>query len=159
MRIENPHGQFADVPGKDPVKDKRKSGSAARPGAAARPPDFTEELQAAVEGAEADGSVDWAVLVAELDRSGRELLERQDAKHLEAYKKSVKGFLTAAVRRTFRLKLVEGRGPNPKLYVQIERIEVKLDELARTVLAAHKSPLKLLAQVEELRGLLLDLKR
>lgn len=159
MRIENPHGQFADVPGKDPVKDKRKSAGAGRTGASARPADFTEELQAAVEGAEPEGTVNWSELVGELDRAGRELLEHQDAKHLEAYKKSVKGFLTAAVRRTFRLKLVEGRGPNPKLYVQIERIEVKLDELARAVLTAHKNPLKLLAQVEELRGLLLDLKR
>lgn len=158
MRIENPHGQFADVPGKDPVKDKRKPGSAGKPGAP-KPPDFIEELQTAVETAEPETPLDWTVLVAELDRAGRELLEHQDAKHLDTYKKSVKAFLTAAVHRTYRLKMVEGRGPNPKLYVQIERIEVHLDELARTVLAAHKNPLKLLAQVEELRGLIFDLKR
>lgn len=158
MRIENPHGQFADVPGKDPVKDKRKSGAAGKPGTP-KPADFLEELQTAVESVEPETPADWTVLVAELDRAGRELLEHQDAKHLEEYKKSVKAFLTAAVHQTYRLKLVEGRGANPKLYVQIERIEVHLDELARTVLAAHKNPLKLLAQVEELRGLILDLKR
>jgi uncharacterized protein YaaR (DUF327 family) len=158
IRIEGTPGQFGDL-SKERVGDKRKSGSASR-ASGAQPAGFAEELRAAVELSAEDPvqPVDWRELIARVDAAGRELLARPDAKRFAEYKKAVRGFLAAMIRRTYRVRLVEGRGPNPKLFVHVERIEAKLDEMARTVLASQASPLRLLAQVEELRGLLLDLR-
>ncbi len=157
MRIAAPQGGFAGLPEKDPIGPKKKAGQPARP-AGAPPPTFLEELQAAVGETETLDHVDFAALIADVDRDGRELLAHQDDLHLKKYRDSVKRFLTAAVRKAYRVQVVEGRGPNPKLYVFVERIEGKLEELTRGVLATHKDPLRLLSQIEELRGLLLDLK-
>lgn len=157
MRVAGAGGAFANLPEKDPIGAKKKAGQPARP-AGSPPPTFIEELQAAVLEEETLDHVDFAVLIGDVDRDGRELLAHQDDAHLKKYRESVKKFLTAAVKMSYRVQVVEGRGPNPKLYVFVERIEGKLDELTRTVLASHKDPLRLLSQIEELRGLLLDLK-
>jgi hypothetical protein len=117
-----------------------------------------DELRAAID-ADETGETDWTQLISEVDTTGRELLGHHDEQHLNAYKKAVRAFMTAAVKRAYRVRVVEGKGANPKLYVVVERVEAKLDELTKTVLAAQKNPLKLLAQMEELRGLLLDIKR
>jgi hypothetical protein len=156
MRVEGTPGQFPDLPSKEPVSGKRKSSSTAKPGAA-KPASFVEELQTAVEADEA-AETDWAQLIRDVDATGREVLAHQDEEHMKAYKKAVRAFMTAAVRRAYRVRVVEGHGPNPKLYIIVDKIEGKLDEMTRTVLSAQKNPLALLAQVEELRGLLLDLK-
>jgi len=157
MRVAGPQGGFASLPEKDPIGSKKKTPASSRP-AGSPPPTFLEELQAAVTEEESLEHVDLGKLIADVDRDGRDLLAHQDDEHLKRYRESVKKFLTAAVKKAYRVQVVEGRGPNPKLYVFVERIEGKLDELTRSVIATHKDPLRLLAQIEELRGLLLDLK-
>jgi len=156
MRVEGTPGQFSDLPSKEPVGGKRKPSSPGKPGAP-KPASFVEELRSAVEADEAT-ETDWPRLIQEVDTAGRELLAHQDEGHMTEYKKAVRAFMLAAVRRAYRVRVVEGRGPNPKLYIMVDKIEGKLDEMTRTVLSAQKNPLALLAQVEELRGLLLDLK-
>lgn len=152
MRVEGPQGRFGDSLQKDKIGGKKQAPSA--PGV--HPPSFVEELQAAVE-EEAHEERDFSKLIADVDDCGRRLLEKPDTKRLREYRESVKRFMLAAVRRAYRVKVVEGRGPNPKIYIFVEKIEFKLEELAREVLSSHRQPLRMLAQLEELRGLLLDL--
>ncbi len=102
--------------------------------------------------------VNFEELIRSVDERGRELLLHPDSARLKKYREAVRRFILAAVRKTFRLKVVESRGAKPKIYVFIEKIQDKLDDVTREVLAAHRDPLKLLARLEELRGLLLDLK-
>lgn len=156
MRIEGTKSGFGDSPSKDRVGDKKRGPAELGP-AAGRPGPFLEELQAALEEESLD-AVDFDALVVAVDGAGKELLAHQDADHLKRYKDAVKKFLLAAVRKAFRVQVVEGRGAQPKLYVMVERIELKLDDLTRAVLTSNKAPLRLLAQIEELRGLLLDLR-
>jgi uncharacterized protein YaaR (DUF327 family) len=154
MRIEGPQGMFGDALPKDKVDKRKKAGNT---GSLSPPPSFVEELNAAVtEESVTDANFD--TLISDVDTSGKELMAKQDEKNLKKYKDAVKRFLTAAVRKAYRIKVVEGRGPNPKLYVHIEKIESKLDDLTREVLASQKNPLRLLSSIEELRGLLLDLR-
>lgn len=154
MRVEGPRGPFGENPSKEKVGGKK--GSAPVPGST-NPPSFVEELQGAiVEEDKEESSLEQ--LMAAVEEEGKNLVARPDDKNLKAYREAVKRFLMASVRKAYRIKLVEGRGPNPKLYVSIERIENKLEDLARTVLSKQKQPLRILASVEELRGLLLDLK-
>lgn len=156
MRVEGTPGQFSDLPPKEQVSGKRKSSSSSKPGAP-EPASFVDELRAAVEADDA-AETDWPKLIQDVDTAGREMLAHQDEEHLTSYKKAVRAFMSAAVRRSYRVRVVEGHGANPKLYVIVDKIEGKLDEMTRTVLSAQKNPLALLAQMEELRGLLLDLK-
>jgi len=156
MRVEGLPGNFGETPPKEKVDQKKRSAGAGKPSGVSDP-SFVEELKAAVL-EEVPEDADFTKLIADVDESGRELLKKQDGEHLKKYKEAVKRFLLSAVKRTYRLKVVEGRGPSPKLYVYVEKIESKLDELTRTVLAAQKNPLQLLSQLEELRGLLLDMK-
>lgn len=156
MRVEGATGRFGDTPGKEPIRDKKRVPAGSRP-VPSRPPSFVEELQGAL-AEEPPGDRTVEQLIAEVDEAGKELLGRPNGDHLRRYREAVKNFLVVAVRRSFRVHVVEGRGAHPKLYVVVDKIESRLDELARQVLAAHRNPLRLLAQVEELRGLLLDLK-
>ena len=158
MRIDGgPHGSLPELPERGKISDKKKSGSAGRSGGGT-PASFLEELQAAVELEEEVSDANMPALIREVDAAGKEMLGRPEEETFKRYRKAVRTFLMAAVKRSFRLKVVEGRGANPKLYVFVEKVESKLDEIARQVLASHVNPLKLLAQVEELRGLLLDLR-
>lgn len=156
MRIERPLGGFGEPPSKDRIDPKKPSVLPAR-SADAKPLPFVEQLQDVVL-EEAGREVDFQKLISEVDDAGRELIGHQDDAHLKKYKGAVKNFLMASVSRTYRLKVIEGKGPMPKLYVYVEKIEIKLDELTKKVLDAHKNPLRILEQLEELRGLLLDLK-
>jgi hypothetical protein len=155
MRVEGPQGRFGDTPQKEKVDQRKRTGSTGS--VSAKPPSFIEEIQAAVTD-ESLEEVNFDVLIADVDTAGRELMAKQDDANLKKYKKVVRRFLLLAVRKAYRVKVIEGRGPNPKLYVHVEKIEAKLDDLAREVLASQKNPLHLLAKIEELRGLLLDLK-
>ena len=155
VRVEGPHGPFREDPQKEKVGDRKKSAESI-PGTTA-PPSFVQELSGAIlEEEKQDESFEQ--MLAQVEEEGKQLVAHPDEKHLRTYRESIKKFLNAMVKKAFKIKIVEGRGPNPKLYVVIEKIEGKLEELAVNVLAQQKQPLRILAQVEELRGLLLDLK-
>jgi len=155
VRVEGPRGPFREDPQKDKVGDKKKQAESI-PGTTA-PPSFVQELSGAMLDEEKqDENLDQ--MLAKVEEEGKLLVAHPNDKNLKSYREAVKKFLTAAIKKSFKIKVVEGRGPNPKLYVVIEKIEGKLEELAHNVLAQQKEPLRLLAQVEELRGLLLDLR-
>lgn len=155
MRVEGPRGPFREDPQKEKVGDKKKPLESI-PGTTS-PPSFVQELSGAILDEEKQDE-SFEQMMAQVEEEGKLLVAHPDDKHLKSYRETVKKFLNAAIKRAFKIKVVEGRGPNPKLYVVIEKIEGKLEELAKNVLAQQKQPLRILAQVEELRGLLLDLK-
>jgi len=154
MRVEGPRGAFGENPPEKKVGDKKKASPV--PGST-EPPSFVEELQGAILD-EDKHEESFEQMMAQVEEEGKQLVAHPDDKHLRTYKDAVKKFLTAMVKKAFKIKMVEGRGPNPKIYVCIEKIEGKLEELTGAVLSQQKAPLRILAQVEELRGLLLDLK-
>ena len=155
MRVEGPRGPFREDPQKEKVGDKKKAHEAVA--GTTESPSFVQELSGAIlEEEKQDESFEQ--MMAQIEEEGKQLIAHPDDKHLKSYREAVKKFLNAAIKKAYKIKVVEGRGPNPKLYVVIEKIEGKLEELARNVLAQQKQPMRILAQVEELRGLLLDLK-
>ena len=155
MRVEGPRGPFREDPQKDKVGDKKKAAESI-PGTT-EAPSFVQELSGALLDEEKQDE-SFEQMMAQVEEDGKLLIAHPDEKHLKTYRESIKKFLNAMIKKAFKIKVVEGRGPNPKLYVVIEKIEGKLEELAVNVLAQQKQPLRILAQVEELRGLLLDLK-
>src|SRR6185436_16557624 len=101
VRVAGTQGAFANLPEKDPIGGKKKSGQPSRP-SGSPPPTFIEELQSAVQEETTLDHVDFTVLIADVDRDGRELLAHQDDEHLKRYRETVKKFLTAAVKMSYR---------------------------------------------------------
>jgi uncharacterized protein YaaR (DUF327 family) len=90
---------------------------------------------------------------------GRQVARRCDMLELKRYKEMVAEFMHEAVRFTFEFKkqsLLDARGRH-RVYALIKRINQKLDELTQQLLAGEADNLSVMAAVDELRGMLLDL--
>ena len=118
-----------------------------------------------------------AVYLADaVSMAGNDFSEEQTQENLERFKTSVKQFITFVVANNFEVS----KRPNPKkrrsqpsrLFffsdytvpkttrpdkISIEIINQKLDALARETLSIQSNNLKLLAQVNEIKGLIVDL--
>ena len=122
---------------------------------------------------------DAAVYLADaVSMAGNDFSEEQNQENLEKFKKSVSQFIRFVVANNFdvnnysrRRKKGQSLQP-PRLFffsdysvpptkrpsgVSIEIINQKLDALARETLSAQSGNLKILAQVNEIKGLIVDL--
>lgn len=132
--------------------------------------DFPPEIQ--------DMSLDEAIIFLKdrVDTSGNELSESISQENLEKFKESVGQFIRFIVEHNFevsskrprRAQFVSPIGyfsnyntkPHPKdPKVQVNLINEKLDNLARDMLSTQMNNLKILAQVNEIKGLVIDLVR
>ena len=104
----------------------------------------------------------------EMDLASDELKARQSLEAMEKYRKKVGQFMKFVVKNNFAInkdKLTEkmklrisrktGRPVDPKVQIQI--IDQKLNQLANEMLILHGANLNLLAKVEEINGLIIDL--
>jgi len=109
-----------------------------------------------------------------VDNSGNALSEEFSQENLENFKKSVSQFIKFIVDNNFEVSSKKSRRPqfvspvnffstyntkarlkDPK--VQVNVINEKLDNLARDMLNTQMNNLKLLQQVDEIKGLIVDL--
>ena len=100
-----------------------------------------------------------SVLIAEVDQSGHELSVDPTGKHLERYKRAVRGLLDAAVSETMQLSSESSMGLNRKVFSTITRVDLALAEMADAVLGRQKDVGKIQTLVEQIKGLLVDLYR
>lgn len=123
---------------------------------------------------------DAAVYLADaVSMAGNALSENLTQENLEQFKTSVKQFITFVVNNNFevnnhkqQLRPKKGKLPPSRLFYfseynvrpkttdtrfKIDVINKKLDELARETLSNQAENLKILAQVNEIKGLIVDL--
>lgn len=98
----------------------------------------------------------------EMDIAGDELKAKQNLEAMEKYRKKVGQFMKYVVRNNFEFIKKKRFGRNRKgrpvdPYCQIQVIDQKLNQLASEMLILHGSNLRLLAKVEEINGLIVDL--
>lgn len=120
-------------------------------------PMFEEELKK-VQGSQLQNQLEN--LLKEIENQGKKLSETQTVRELKKYKDMIKNFLSEAVRKTYALKdeaSWDRRGRH-KVYTTIEKVNQKLEELTTAVLGQQENQLDLLKRVDEIRGLLIDLK-
>ncbi|MCR4822518.1 MAG: YaaR family protein [Treponema sp.] len=98
----------------------------------------------------------------EMDIAGDQLKSRQDLVSMENYRKKVSQFMKYIVKINYNFiktreqrKLPSGRVITPMYQVQV--IDQKLNQLASEMLILHGANLNLLAKVEEINGLIIDL--
>lgn len=97
-----------------------------------------------------------------MDMAGDELKARQNLEAMEKYRKKVGQFMKFIVKNNFDFIKKKRFGRNRKgrpvdPYCQIQIIDQKLNQLASEMLILHGSNLKLLAKLEEINGLIVDL--
>ncbi len=122
---------------------------------------------------------DAAIYLADaVSMAGNEFSEEQTQENLEKFKNSVRQFIKFVVSNNFEVNIKQKRqrpgksGQPSRLFVfsdytvpaqkknprySIDIINEKLDALARETLSAQSNNLKLLAQVNEIKGLIVDL--
>ena len=98
----------------------------------------------------------------EMDLAGDELKTRQNLEAMEKYRKKVSQFLKYIVKINYNFittreqkKLRSGRIIKPMYQIQV--IDKKLNQLASEMLILHGANLNLLARVEEINGMIVDL--
>ncbi|MBR1537351.1 MAG: DUF327 family protein [Treponema sp.] len=97
-----------------------------------------------------------------MDLAGEELKTRQSLDSMEKYRKKVSQFMKYIVKINYNSittreekKLRSGRVIKPLHQIQI--IDQKLNQLASEMLILHGQNLRLLAKVEEINGMIIDL--
>ena len=96
------------------------------------------------------------------DIASDRLKEHQTPDEFASYRKKVSQFLRYIEKNNFTVEKRDRRGfsrrgkpLDPRVKVAV--INEKLDQMARWLLSSHKDAFSLLARVEEIRGLLVDL--
>jgi len=103
--------------------------------------------------------IDLAKALEEVDEYAKRLSESPVMQNLLRYKKKVRDVLRFLVEKSFQVEenTVYDYQGRRRLFVLVENIDQKLEELTREFLNKHTSSLDLVSRLDEIRGLLLDL--
>lgn len=94
-------------------------------------------------------------MYVDVEEKGREFLENPTPEELAKYKQQVRDFLAYVVKHALKLKSsISSR----ELHQIVEKVDEELLSLADALLARERPLLDLAAKVEQINGILLDLK-
>ena len=98
-------------------------------------------------------------MAQDIIKQGERLTEKVDIAELRAYKKMISEFLDEAVRgfAKFSKESHMDRRGRHRIYSIIKKVNSNLEELTQEILKSEKDHLKILARVEDIRGLILDI--
>jgi uncharacterized protein YaaR (DUF327 family) len=122
----------------------------------------TDESQE-TEAADAVPSQDHSIkdLLDDVHSSGERLKNRPFPEEIKQYKHAVRNFLHYIVENGYIIE-EQISGTNPlrrKKFTLVQVIDKKLEQLAAGILAGQKDQLEILAKVDEIKGLLVNLMR
>lgn len=101
-----------------------------------------------------------AVLQDDVYSSGANLADNVNSETINKYKKAVKNFVRFAVAHSLDAKAVTSGGLNPlkqRNYVIVKIIDEKIENLTKELLFNQLEKLQILARLDEVKGLLVDL--
>lgn len=108
---------------------------------------------------QAAGEEESAALLDAVFEAGDRLKRHRDTATLMAYKETVRRFLNAVVRRGLDIE-ERTSGSNVlrrKRYALVKVVDGKLEQLAAGMVTNQREQLQLLARIDEINGLLIDL--
>lgn len=99
------------------------------------------------------------VLKDRVDLAGDSLKAGSSKETLAAYRKAVSDFMGFIIHSNYKVEVRESRRrtQNYRRYLTVRVINEKLEQLASDLLANHCDKLSLLARIDEINGILIDL--
>ena len=98
-------------------------------------------------------------LMSEITEQGKKISKRKDIRDMKRYRSLIKEFMNEIVNRSHefsRENFLDKRGRH-RIYGIVRLVDEKLDALAGELMQEEADNMKVLAQIGEIRGLLLDL--
>jgi len=98
-------------------------------------------------------------LIQGVDERARRLLASKGKKDFEEYKVSVKQFMEKAISGSYRLEEKHGQRQDGKfvVFLMMKRVDEALDNLAQLIVAGQQDSIRMVARLDEIRGLLMDM--
>jgi hypothetical protein len=98
-------------------------------------------------------------VLGSIDEAAREFLEHTTYENLLIYKGLVQRFMKVAIERLYKVKerLSSKATDRQKIYTIIEEVDKKLKLLTEEILSKQNDPLSLIAKMDEIRGMLVDI--
>lgn len=104
-------------------------------------------------------SQDLQIFMNRLSDQGKKLAQSMSVNDLIEFKNMVKNFLksTLGKSRTMQEETIWDFRGQPKIMARVTKINQALEELGEQVLSSQAEPLKILAKIDEIKGLIIDL--
>jgi len=99
------------------------------------------------------------LMMQEITMQGDKIVKRMDVTDMRKYRSMIKEFMNEIVNRSHKFSrenFLDRRGRH-RVYGIIRLVDEKLDELAQELVKEERDKLAILAKVDEIRGLLLDI--
>lgn len=98
-------------------------------------------------------------LVGNIEKQGKRLAERADMGEMQKYREMVAKLVNETVSNGFAFHKEGKMGPNgrSKIFAMIKTVNEKLDKITQKVLDDEKDNISLLDEVDDIRGLLVDM--
>lgn len=99
------------------------------------------------------------LMMEEIVMQGDKIVKRMDVRDMRRYRTLIKEFMNEIVNRSHRFSrenFLDRRGRH-RVYGIIRLVDEKLDELAQELVKGECDKIAILAKVDEIRGLLLDI--
>ncbi len=101
----------------------------------------------------------WDQLLRRVDETAQKLMNEPSMKTLRAYRAAVRDFLKEAVSGSYQMKEESrwDRKGNRRVFCVVQKINQALEDLTTEVLQKNSESINVLAKIDEIRGLLVDL--
>jgi len=98
-------------------------------------------------------------MVDEITEQGKRLSRTPTYREMKAYKVLVQQFVQEAINNAFKLQTRSGwdRRGRQKIYTLVQQIDTTLAELAELMKEGQQNQLEILARLDAIRGMLVDL--
>lgn len=99
------------------------------------------------------------LMMEEIVMQGDKIVKRMDVRDMRRYRTLIKEFMNEIVNRSHKFSrenFLDRRGRH-RVYGIIRLVDEKLDELAQALVSEECDKIAILAKVDEIRGLLLDI--
>ncbi len=99
------------------------------------------------------------LMMEEIVMQGDKIVKRMDVRDMRRYRTLIKEFMNEIVNRSHKFSrenFLDRRGRH-RVYGIIRLVDEKLDELAQELVNGESDKIAILARVDEIRGLLLDI--
>lgn len=99
-----------------------------------------------------------AELTQKIDEQGARLAKRADIGEMERYRMLISELLNEVVGNAYAVnkeKIFDSKGKQ-KIYITVNKINEKLEKMARDIISGNMEKLELISSIDEIRGLIID---